>query len=148
MSFDIERTTRMVLLAAGSTMLLPQVTLAQQEAAANEAQEPVVFHACYVTEVGAIYLIGLPGLPVSCLSASHQEISWTEGEGPPGPPGPEGPPGTQGPPGEQGLPGPQGEQGPPGPEGQPGSEGRRRSGVWTTLQRRSRQCDRRHCGRD
>lgn len=37
------------------------------------------FYACYVPEVGAMYLIGLSGLPTECLSSEHVEISWTEG---------------------------------------------------------------------
>lgn len=45
------------------------------------AQEgPQTFHACYVPQVGAMYLIQLDGLPETCLSENHVEISWTEGE--------------------------------------------------------------------
>lgn len=85
-----------------------------------EVQESQTFRACYVPDVGAIYLIGIPGLPADCLSGSHVEVSWTEGgEGPPGPQGEQGPPGPQG---EQGPPGPQGEQGPTGPPGISGYE--------------------------
>jgi len=43
-----------------------------------QAQEQT-FYACYVPEVGAIYLIRLEGLPEECLSVEHVEISWTEG---------------------------------------------------------------------
>jgi len=43
------------------------------------AQEPQTFHACYVPDVGAVYLIKITGLPTNCLSESHVEISWTEG---------------------------------------------------------------------
>jgi hypothetical protein len=43
-----------------------------------QAQEQTFF-ACYVPEVGAIYLIRLEGLPGECLSVEHVEISWTEG---------------------------------------------------------------------
>ncbi len=49
--------------------------------AAVEAQTPQTFHACYVPNVGAVYLIRISGLPSACLSASHVEISWTEGAG-------------------------------------------------------------------
>ena len=37
------------------------------------------YYACYVPAVGAMYMIKLTGLPQACLSASHQQISWTEG---------------------------------------------------------------------
>jgi len=37
------------------------------------------FNACYVPNVGAIYLIRIAGLPQNCLSSSHVEISWTDG---------------------------------------------------------------------
>lgn len=43
-----------------------------------QAQEQT-FYACYVPDVGAIYLIKLEGLPGECLSTGHVEISWTEG---------------------------------------------------------------------
>lgn len=37
------------------------------------------FTACRVPDVGAIYMIGLEGLPTECLDPSHVEFSWTEG---------------------------------------------------------------------
>lgn len=46
--------------------------------AAGHAQQ--TFQACYVPDVGALYLIGLEGLPTSCLATGHVEISWTEGD--------------------------------------------------------------------
>ncbi|UCG89515.1 MAG: hypothetical protein JSW71_07065 [Gemmatimonadota bacterium] len=48
-------------------------------AAQAQAQGPQTFFVCYVPDVGAMYLIQLPGLPTECLSVSHVEISWTEG---------------------------------------------------------------------
>lgn len=42
------------------------------------AQE-TTFHACYVPNVGAVYMIKIPGLPEGCLSDLHVEISWTDG---------------------------------------------------------------------
>jgi len=45
-----------------------------------QAQEAQTFHACYVPQVGAMYLINLPGLPEECLSENHVAVSWTEGE--------------------------------------------------------------------
>ena len=45
-----------------------------------QAQEAQTFDACYVPEVGALYLINLPGLPEECLSENHVAVSWTEGE--------------------------------------------------------------------
>ncbi len=41
------------------------------------AQETV--HACYVPDVGAVYLTQARGLPSDCLSSSHVPISWTDG---------------------------------------------------------------------
>lgn len=43
-----------------------------------QAQQPQTFFACYVPDVGAIYMIKISGLPANCLSVSHVEISWTE----------------------------------------------------------------------
>lgn len=37
------------------------------------------FDACYVPEVGAIYLINQTGLPTQCLASSHVPVSWSEG---------------------------------------------------------------------
>lgn len=37
------------------------------------------FTACRIPDVGAIYMIGLAGLPTECLDPSHVEFSWTEG---------------------------------------------------------------------
>ncbi len=45
----------------------------------GSAQAPTTYQACYVPSLGAIYLIGLPGLPSACLSTSHVAISWTDG---------------------------------------------------------------------
>ena len=45
------------------------------------AQETTEFQACYVPEVGAMYLINLPGLPTDCLSENHEPVSWRDGEG-------------------------------------------------------------------
>lgn len=39
------------------------------------------FDACYVPEVGALYLINLSGLPTECLSTDHVQVNWTEGGG-------------------------------------------------------------------
>ena len=36
------------------------------------------FTACRVPEVGAIYMIGVPGTPTACLDPSHVEFSWSE----------------------------------------------------------------------
>jgi hypothetical protein len=46
-----------------------------------QAQDPQTFYACYVPEVGAVYLIKIAGLPDNCLSGSHVEFSWSEGIG-------------------------------------------------------------------
>jgi hypothetical protein len=48
-------------------------------AAASPAAAQQTFYACYVPDVGAVYLIKIPGLPDACLSGSHVEVSWTEG---------------------------------------------------------------------
>ena len=42
-----------------------------------EAQQPTT--ACYVPNVGAIYLIGEPGLPSACLDGSHVQITLAGG---------------------------------------------------------------------
>ena len=55
-------------LALMGALLVPQTTEAQQ-----------TFQACYVPDVGAMYLINLPSLPTACLSPSHVAISWSEG---------------------------------------------------------------------
>lgn len=44
------------------------------------AQTPRTFTACYVPGVGAMYMVGEPGLPSGCLSQNHEQISWTEGQ--------------------------------------------------------------------
>ncbi len=49
-------------------------------ASAAAAQE--TFHACYVPEVGAVYMIKLQGLPQACLGSSHVEFSWTSASAP------------------------------------------------------------------
>lgn len=48
---------------------------------AGAAAQDQIFTACYVPEVGAVYMIKLQGLPNECLSTSHQEVSWTDGAG-------------------------------------------------------------------
>lgn len=40
------------------------------------AQE-VVFTACYVPDVGVVYLIKAESLPEACIEATHVEFSWT-----------------------------------------------------------------------
>lgn len=37
------------------------------------------YEACYVPDVGAIYLINQTGLPTECLDAAHVAFSWTDG---------------------------------------------------------------------
>lgn len=48
---------------------------------AGSAGAQATFTACYVPDVGAIYLIQRTGLPTACLAAEHQQISWNEGGG-------------------------------------------------------------------
>lgn len=48
-------------------------------ATALHAQAPVKFSACYVPQIGAMYLVNLPGLPAACLSPNHNPIVWTDG---------------------------------------------------------------------
>jgi len=55
-------------------------TLASTSANASAQEGPRTFRACYVPEVGAMYVLDLPGLPAECLSSEHEEISWMEGE--------------------------------------------------------------------
>lgn len=51
---------------------------------ASPAMAQETFHACYVPEVGAVYMIKLEGLPQACLDATHVEFSWTTGQFPDG----------------------------------------------------------------
>ena len=53
-----------------------------------QAQE-VVLTACYVPEVGVVYMIKAEGLPEACTEETHVEFSWNM-EGPAGPQGPAG----------------------------------------------------------
>lgn len=62
-----------------SRLLVAAVLGAAGLALPLHAQAPVTFNACYVPQVGAMYLINLPGLPSACLSSSHTPIAWTEG---------------------------------------------------------------------
>lgn len=64
------RTLMMVTVAAAAVTMLGATPAASQQA----------FRACYVPQVGAMYLLDLPGLPTECLSTEHEQISWTEGE--------------------------------------------------------------------
>ena len=43
------------------------------------AAQAQTINACYVPQVGAIYLTKLPGLPATCLSTSHVVVSWSDG---------------------------------------------------------------------
>lgn len=75
-------------LSAGTFALA--VATAGSPAAAQQAETgtsaramaPMSYRACFVPQVGAMYLLDLPGLPTQCLSATHQEIAWTDGTGP------------------------------------------------------------------
>ncbi len=44
------------------------------------AQEARTFRACFVPAVGVLYLIAEAGLPATCLSPNHREITWREGQ--------------------------------------------------------------------
>ena len=63
--------------SAGSVFTLAALFMANASDAS--AQDPTTFRACYVPQVGAMYLLDLPGLPTECLSSEHEEISWSEG---------------------------------------------------------------------
>lgn len=43
------------------------------------AQTPRTFTACYVPDVGAVYMIGEAGLPSACHSDNHVQFSWEDG---------------------------------------------------------------------
>lgn len=66
-------------------MVLPVITILFSILAASDLAAQQTFRACYVPQVGAMYLLDLPGLPGECLSTEHEEISWTEGGGAAGP---------------------------------------------------------------
>ena len=64
--------------------LAPSLTLAAAvwvlaAVAAPSLSAQTTFTACRVPDVGAIYMIGLEGLPEACLDPSHVEFSWSEG---------------------------------------------------------------------
>ena len=63
--------------AVGATVCLTALTLLALGPSPAGGQQS--FRACYVPAVGAIYMIGLSGLPSECLSGEHEEITWTEG---------------------------------------------------------------------
>ncbi len=62
-----------VLLRGAATALAVGPILAGPARAQSQA-----FSACFVPQVGAMYLIKRSGLPTACLSATHVEITWTE----------------------------------------------------------------------
>lgn len=57
------------------TLTLASIALTAAPALAQGA----TVHACVVPQVGAVYLLDLPGLPTECLSEEHQEVRWTDG---------------------------------------------------------------------
>lgn len=59
-----------------SGLLLIIMVAALPTTAKAQAQ---TFSACYVPQVGAVYLIKQAGLPDNCISGAHVEFSWTEG---------------------------------------------------------------------
>jgi hypothetical protein len=62
--------------------IVPLPALAQSGTGARPAgagAAAATFYACYVPQVGAMYLIKLAGLPSACLAPTHQAISWSEG---------------------------------------------------------------------
>lgn len=56
-------------------------TVLPRPGSAQSGEDPTEFEACYVPDVGALYLINLPGLPTECLDPAHEPIGWTEGGG-------------------------------------------------------------------
>lgn len=114
---------------AGMTLLVPQVAESQRPVPVRtvpEQQQPTLQavefaqYACFSPETGAMYVIGLPGLPTTCRDGDRM-LGFQAG--PQGPPGPQGAPGPQGPPGQPGIGGAQGPAGPPGPAGPQGPTG-------------------------
>jgi hypothetical protein len=75
-------------------------TVPMASAAADDASEPNVFHACYEPS-GKVYRIKEPGLLDECKSPAHVPFDWNQ----------QGPLGPKGDPGEPGLPGPAGADG-------------------------------------
>ena len=63
-------------IVAGTTQLSAQGASADAAPEANAAMMATTFHACFVPDVGAMYLIKLPGLPTQCLTPNHEEITW------------------------------------------------------------------------
>lgn len=56
-------------------------TVLPRPGSAQSGGDSTEFQACYVPDVGALYLINLPGLPTECLDPSHEPIAWTDGGG-------------------------------------------------------------------
>lgn len=112
-------------LALAVAAAIPSEARAQE---LEQSQQQTVYYACYVPDVGAIYMIKIAGTPSSCLSTNHVEITWNE----------EGPRGLQGEQGDQGI---QGALGPPGlncwdtnGDGiQDAGEDKNNDGNWDTL---------------
>lgn len=69
-------------LNAGSAVVFALAAFAGSGTSAAAQQTAQTFRACLVPQVGAMYLIGLEGLPGECLSSEHREVSWTEGGSP------------------------------------------------------------------
>lgn len=64
-----------------SISILAFVILAGTLLCTGSLKAQQTFQACYVPEVGVIYLINQQGLPTACVTASHVPFSWTEGAG-------------------------------------------------------------------
>lgn len=64
---------------AARLAIAPALAAALLAPVAALAQTPRTFTACYVPDVGAVYMIKETGLPAACLAASHVEFSWTDG---------------------------------------------------------------------
>lgn len=69
-----------ILLAGRSMKSLAMAALALAALVSTPAgADAQTVNACYVPEVGAIYLVNQPGLPTQCLASSHVALSWSEG---------------------------------------------------------------------
>lgn len=63
------------------SMVILLFALAPPDIVAQSGGETSTVDACYVPDVGALYLINLPGLPTDCLAGDHEAISWSAGTG-------------------------------------------------------------------
>jgi hypothetical protein len=76
--FPFRCTAHRAVLPFGLALLAAPAVARAQQAGSPPAQAPqaAMLSACYVPDVGVIYMIKQSGLPSACLGSSHVEITW------------------------------------------------------------------------